>query len=153
MSSQSIVQGFVTAHRNQWQAVVAVAYHVKPDCLDQEAEVLARATGATKATIRRKFEAVAHKRLQGWTEERIIAEGQGPTLSAYSACRKRERTELDIILRYRVTESLGDSWLELQTRLSRIARLNTSQDLIEFLHSCFADLTDREIRHLAGLDV
>jgi hypothetical protein len=152
LSTQAIVQHAVAAHKNAWGAIVAIAYHVGPDYLDQEAEVLARATAASKAAIRRKFQAVQHKREQGWTEERIIAEGQGPTLSSYSAARKRERTESDVILRYRVPESLADSWLLLQDRLSHVAKLKTSEELIEFLHSCFADLTDREIRNLAGLN-
>src|SRR5262249_44621810 len=135
---------------NAWEALVSVAYQVAPDYIEQEVEVLARATGASKTTVLRKFQAVRHKREQGWTEEAIVTAGQGATLSAFATYRKRERTEADVILRYRVPESLADSWLQLQTRISQVARLRTSEELIEFLHSCFVDLSDQEIRNLAG---
>ena len=145
------MQAYVSSHGTVWRALVAVAYNVPPDHVDREAELLARATATTKATVRRKFEAIHHKREQGWTEEAIAKAGQGPTLSALAASRKLRKVEADTILRYRVPISLGEAWEELVGRLAKVASLKTSEDLFEFLHSVFCGLSDLQIQNLAGM--
>jgi hypothetical protein len=145
------MQAYVKSHGDTWGAIVSIAYHCKPDQIDREAELLARATSTTKATLRRKFAAIHHKREQGWTEEAIAKEGQGPTLSSLAASRKLQKVEADTILRYRVPASLGEAWEELVGRLAKVANLKTSEDLIEFLHSVFVGLSDLQIQNLAGM--
>lgn len=144
------MQAYIAAHGSAWSAIVSVAYNCKPDHVDREAEILAKATAATKAALKRKIEAIHHKREQGWTEEAIIKMGQGPTLSAYAASRKARNTEPDTILRYRVPRSLADSWCGTVGHIASAAGLKTSEDLIEFLNSCFADLPKEAIRNWAG---
>jgi len=141
---------YVAAHGSAWSAIVSVAYGCKPEHVDREAEILARATAATKAVLKRKIEAIHHKREQGWTEEAITKMGQGPTLSAYAASRKAKSEEPDTILRYRVSRSLADSWCITVGRLAKAGNLKTSDDLIEFLNAHFADMPLEEIRHQAG---
>jgi len=146
----SSMQQYIASHGNAWAAIVSIAFQCGPEHVDREAEILAKATGATKATIKRKFQAVHHKREQGWNEKAIAAAGQGTTLSAFAASRKAEKQEPDTILRYRVSRSLADEWCRTVKRLEMHAELKTSDDLIEFLNACFADLSHDEIQNLAG---
>ena len=144
------MQSYIQSAGSAWSAIVSIAYACGPDHLDRESELLARATNTTKAVIVRKFQAVHHKREQGWTEEAITKAGQGPTLSSFAASRKQQKPEADVILRFRVPASLGESWSELQARIARLAKLKTSEELFEFLHSVFVGLSDLQIQNLAG---
>jgi hypothetical protein len=144
------MQSYIQSAGSAWSAIVSIAYACGPAHLDREAELLARATNTTRATIKRKFEAVHHKREQGWTEEAITRAGQGATLSSFAASRKERKVEADTILRYRVPVSLGEAWEAQVSRLARLADLKTSEDLIEFLNSVFAGLSDLHIQNWAG---
>lgn len=144
------MQSYVASHSSAWSAIVSIAYACKPEQVDRESELLARATSTTKATIRRKFEAIHHKREMGWTQEAITKQGQGPTLSSYAASRKQQKPEADVILRYRIPASLAESWNEQIGRVARAAHLKTSEDLIEFLHSVLVCWSDLQIQNYAG---
>ena len=144
------MQSYIQSAGSAWGAIVSIAYACGPDHVDREAELLARATSTTKATVRRKFEAIHHKREQGWTEEAIAKAGQGPTLSALAASRKLRKVEADTILRYRVSVSLAEAWATMVARLAKAADLRTSEDLIDFIHSVFADFPDEAIKNYAG---
>jgi len=145
------MQSYIKSHGDTWGALVSIAYQCRPDQIDREAELLARAMSATKATVRRKFEAIHHKREQGWTEEAITKEGQGPTLSSLAASKKKEKQEVDVILRYRVPASLAAAWNELVAdKLMPEANLTSSEDLFEFLYSVFVPLSKLQVQNLAG---
>jgi hypothetical protein len=157
MTSNSM-QAFITSHGSQWAAIVSIAYACSADHMDREAELLARAARSTKATIKRKFEAVHHKRTQGWTEEAIVKAGQGPTLSSFAASRKERKVEADVILRYRLSASLAEAWTALVrdkiapalARDTKRMENLTSDDLFEFLLSVFLDVHPAHIANFAG---
>ena len=144
------MQAYVEKHGGLWQTLVAIAYNIGPEHRDREVQLLAEATSTTPAVVRRKFEAIHRMREQGCSEEAIVRNGQGPTLSALTAEKQRRKLEADTILRYRIPRSLGEAWEELVGRLARVADLKTSEDLLEFLHSVFVGLSDTQIQNLAG---
>ncbi len=144
------MQAYVEKHGGLWQTLVAIAYNIGPEHLDREAQLLAEATQTTRATVKRKFEAIHEMRQRGLSEEAVVRAGQGPTLSALALARKRQKLEADTILRYRIPQSLGQAWGQLVARLGVVADLKTSEDLIEFLHSVFVGLSDTQIQNLAG---
>ena len=144
------MQAYVESHGGLWKTLVAIAYHIGSEHLDREVELLAEATSTTPAVVRRKFEAIHRMREQGCSEEAIVRNGQGPTLSALTAEKQRRKLESDTILRYRIPKSLGEAWEELVGRLARVADLKTSEDLVEFIYSVFVDLSDLQIQNLAG---
>ena len=144
------MQAYVESHGGLWKTLVAIAYHIGPDHAEREIELLAEATATTRATVRRKFQAIHEMRDRGLSEEAIVRAGQGPTLSALALAKKKQKLECDTIIRYRVPKSLGEAWEELVGRLARVADLRTSEDLIEFLHSVFVGLNDDQIKNLAG---
>ena len=144
------MQAYVESHGGLWKTLVAIAYHIGSEHLDREVELLAEATMTTRATIKRKFQAIHCMREKGLSEEAIVRAGQGPTLSMLAAAKKRQKLEEDTILRYRVPKSLGEAWEALVGRLAVVADLKTSEDLIEFLHASFVGLSDEEIQNQAG---
>jgi hypothetical protein len=144
------MQAYVENHGGLWKTLVAIGYHIGSEHIDREAELLAHATQTTKATVKRKFEAIRHMREIGLSEEAVVRAGQGPTLSKYYIASKKKKAEADTVLRYRVPVSLGEAWGSLVARLARVADLRTSEDLIEFLHSVFVGLNDDQIKNLAG---
>jgi hypothetical protein len=140
----------------QWKAIVN-AYR---DGIT--AENLAQESGTNVATMKQKFRAIQFKHEEGWEFEAIIVAGQGPTLSSYAKAKRNGHNEPDRVLRWRVSRRLADAIMSsetspdqeeaLVTRLFRVAKLRTSDDFWNFLLSVFADLSDKEISHLAGIE-
>jgi hypothetical protein len=146
----SEMKAYIENHGGLWKTLVAIAYHVGSEHIDREVQLIAGATSTTPATVKRKFEAIHRMREQGCSEDAIVRNGQGPTLSQLTAAKQRQKHETDVILRYRVPNSLGEAWGQLVGRLVKVADLRTSEDLLEFIYSVFVDLSDLEIKHLAG---
>ncbi len=113
------------------------------------------------ALLKRKRDAIRFKREQGFGREVIIANGQSWTLSGYARA-KRNGNEPQRILRWRISRRLADAIMSSETspdqeealisRLVRVCKLQTSEDLFEFLLSVFADISDEELAMWAGLE-
>jgi hypothetical protein len=147
---------YVKSSQEQWASLVRLAF----EC--QDVSELAREAGANKATLKRKFQAIRWAVESGMSREEIVSQGQGFILSIYARAYRNGNGEKHKILRWRVSASLADAvmWSEgsdstdeaLITRLKRVCKLETSDDLFEFLLSIFADLSDKELKNLAGVE-
>jgi len=140
----------------QWSALVNLV-------LDgEDVEVLAKECSMNPVVLKRKRDAIRFKREQGFGREVIIANGQGWTLSSYARAKKNGHSEPDRVLRWRVSRRLADAIMSSETspdqeealvsRLVRVCKLQTSEDLFEFLLSVFADISDEELAMWAGLE-
>jgi hypothetical protein len=147
---------FASSAKEQWQAVVTLAFS------GADPETVAREASVNAAVLKQKFAAVNYARESGWAQQAIVALGQNGTLKAYSAAKRNGHHEPERMLRWRVSRRLADAVMSseasedqeesLVTRLVRVAKLRTSEDLWNFLLSVFADLSDKEIAHLAGVE-
>ena len=107
----------------------------------------------------RKIAAIKEAQSEGMTQDEIIAAGQTEILSR-AARNRRNSSGPQRVLSWRVSRSLADAVMSsdaspdaeeaLVTRLVRVCHLKTSDDLFEFLLSVFADVDDKELKHLAG---
>jgi hypothetical protein len=114
---------------------------------------------ASEASIRGKMKAVRWAIESGWSYEDITEKGQTAVRSAYERS-KRNGAEPQKVLRWRVSKSLADAIMSseasvdqeeaLASRLVRVLGMQTSEQFWEFLHSVFADLSDAELKNLAG---
>ncbi len=147
---------YVAAKAAEWTSLVKWAYKHNKEA------VLADVKSAEWKTIQRKVQAINDARQLGMTQEEIIAAGQSEILSRAARNRKKH-SEPQRTLCWRVSRSLADAVMSsvaspdaeeaLVSRLVRVCHLRTSDDLFEFLLSVFADLTDKELRNLAGVDL
>jgi hypothetical protein len=145
---------YLASSREQWASLVRLAF----EC--QDVAELAREAGANKSTVSRKFQAIRWAAESGMNREEIESQGQQFILSLYSRAISKSQGK-QRFLRWRVSASLADAvmWSEasdsadeaLITRLKRVCKLETSDDLFEFLLSIFADLSDKELMNLAGV--
>ena len=109
-----------------------------------------------------KRKAIKWARETGCTQEAIINLGQSRVLSNYSKAKTDAKNFPQKVLRWRVSSRLADAIYSsstspdqeesLVTRLHRVLHITKSEEFFEFILSIFADLSDREICHLAGDD-
>lgn len=154
---------FVTHSHEAWRALVNFAFLCPPDQREQEIDRLAHRLGAPATGIRRKVEAILASKELGLSQSQIIEAGQSATLSAKHKQRKNGQAPKDPerIVSWRVDAHLAEAIKpdperhepveSLQSRCMRVLKIRTSNDFWEFLLSCFADLSDAELRNLAGV--
>jgi uncharacterized Fe-S cluster-containing radical SAM superfamily protein len=140
----------------QWEAIVELAF------CGADPEAVAKETGVSGTVLKQKFSAIRYARESGWAEQAIVALGQSGTLRAYIAAKKNGHREPERMLRWRVSRRLADAVMSseasedqeepLVSRLVRVAKLRTSNEIWEFLLSIFSDLSDKDIEHLAGME-
>jgi hypothetical protein len=95
--------------------------------------------------------AIRNAHLAGLTFEEIVAEGQSAIMKSHLKKTAEELSrEPEEFIRYRVPVSLKEAWRELQMRIATVCELETSEQLIEFFHSCYVDLSDEELKNLSG---
>src|ERR1700687_552791 len=153
------IEEYSEASAAQWKAIVRLAFRCNPGRTAEMAATIAKQTQSRKATVKRKIDAILFKRSEGWDEQAIVAAGQGPTLSSY-AKHQQNGHEKQRVLSWRVSKSLADAIMSSETspdqdealasRLVRVLGMQTSEQFWEFLHSVFADLSDSELKNLAG---
>lgn len=149
MTEESTRQ-YIASSKEVWKVTVHCAYTCSSERMEREVVSLARDSSTNPAVLRRKFQAIQFKRDQGWTEEAIVAAGQGPTLSSYAADRKTRQNEKQRHLRWKVPASLADAVETEVVRIATVLGLTTSEDLWDFWLSVMIDLTPPQLRHLAG---
>jgi hypothetical protein len=108
--------------------------------------------------LKRKLAAIRHARMNGVSREQVAAQ-QHETMSAFIRAKKRYGPER--IVRWRIDAGLADAIQSkvaspdqeesLQQRLIRVCDIRYSNELWEFILSCFADLSDAQLRNLAGV--
>jgi hypothetical protein len=146
---------FASSAKEQWTAIVTLCFS------GADPETLARETSVNLAVLRQKFSAINYARESGWQEAAIVALGQNGTLRAYAAAKKNGHREPEKVLRWRVSRRLAEAVMSsevsedqeepLVSRLVRVAKLRTSEQFWEFIHSWFALVPDEEIAHHAGI--
>jgi hypothetical protein len=151
---------FVSSVRESWTGLVELARTGTDSRSPETIGLLASNTGSTIPTIRNKFRAIEYARELGQTYEQIVEAGQHTILSRYAKARKNGHNEKEKILRWRVPASLADAIQSdvvsadqeepLVSRLVRVCKLETSEDLWTFIHSWFCEVTDAELVHHAG---
>lgn len=107
-----------------------------------------------------KRNAIRWARETGCSQESIIGLGQSKVLSNYTKAQREGRIGGQKLLRWRVSSTLADAVMSSNTspdqeealvsRLVRVGKLRTSEDFWNFILSAFADLSDEDIKHLAG---
>lgn len=107
-----------------------------------------------------KRNAIRWARETGCSQESIIGLGQSKVLSNYTKAQREGRIGSQKLLRWRVSSTLADAVMSSSTspdqeealvsRLVRVGKLRTSEDFWNFILSAFADLSDEDIKHLAG---
>ena len=149
---------FAEASARQWAEIVEQAKHLRKP-IDEIAACFAD-KNTSEGSIKGRVKAIRWALSEGgWTIERIIAEGQTVTLSAYARY-KRNGHEKERVLSWRVSKSLADAVMSSETspdqdealasRLVRVLGMQTSEQFWEFLHSVFANLSDAELKNLGG---
>jgi hypothetical protein len=109
-----------------------------------------------------KRNAIRWAREQGCSQETICVLGQSKVLSNFARSKRESKDFPQKVLRWRVSSALADAVMSastnpdqeesLVTRLNRVLHITKSEEFFEFILSTYADLSDEEIRHLAGGD-
>ena len=152
---------YAESTQETWKQLVRFALSISERGYEERIRTEAEAAGSRFGLLKRKCDAIRFQSSEGRSEEEIVQAGQSATLSAYVKHRRKwdEKTRM---LRFRVPVSLfdaiqnphasADSEEPLITRLSRVCQIRTSNELWEFLLSVFADLSDKDIAGLAGIE-
>lgn len=153
---------YVTSSHEAWRALVNFSFLCPADRLEEEISSLAKRVSSTPAGIKRKVEAIRYGKNTGQSQCEIIEAGQGATLSRYNGRNGHEAKERQRFIRWKLPVSLADAIKpkdnhtieeteSLQSRLIRVLKLRTSEQLWEFLLSEFADITDEELKNRGGM--
>ena len=151
---------YAKAARDQWKELVEEALRLPEERYDQAIKDLADAAGITPGALKRKCDAIRHA-AESMSKDEIVAAGQGDILRGYVSKRSKsdEKTAKLIMvlpaslydaLQYRKGRS-PDSEEAFFTRLARVIGARRYEDVWEFILSVFADLSDKDLKHLAGM--
>jgi hypothetical protein len=151
---------YAAAARQQWKDLVDEALRLPEQGYDQAIKDLADAAGVTFGALKRKCDAI-RSAAEKMDREAIIEQGQGDTLRAYVSKRakyqEKERKLIQVIpvsLYDAIQHSRRrspDSEEAFFTRLHRVLGIRRHEEVWEFILSVFADLSDRDLKHLAGM--
>lgn len=136
------------AGKTAWETTVGAALRMS------EKEI-----GLFDGALKRKVQAIRLLVFEGGhTFDSVRDMGQTEALALYARIKKPAGKER--VVRWRIDAMLADAIQSkrgsadqeesLQQRLIRVCNIRYSNDLWEFILSCFADLSDRELRNLAG---
>lgn len=144
----------------QWRFIVGAALVAKDDRIDEVAEGLARVGRTSVQTVRRKIKAIRHAGESGLALDQIVQAGQSKILSDYDKARRNGHYEKQRVLSWRVSKGLADAVQSeesspdaeeaLCSRVERVCDIHTSEEWWEFILSVFADLSDKDLKHLTG---
>jgi hypothetical protein len=154
------VEDYAAASAKLWSELVTHALLTKEDRLERLYEELAKSSKSSKQAIKRKIQAVRWAGINGLDREKIIEQGQSAILSGYAKAKKEEHGP-QRVLSWRVSKSLADAiYCEnpsqdqdepIVNRIARLLKIETSEQLWEFWHSEYADLSDEQIQNRGGV--
>ncbi len=155
------VQDFSVRAAELWRDIVNFALDTPEDRLEQLATTLAGAWTESKASLLRKLKAVRTAAASGLDRQGICKLGQSEALSLHARANRKNREKMRVVS-FRVPASLAEAFVSedaspdaeeaLVSRLARVCELRTSEDLLEFLLSVFADISDKDLKNLAGVN-
>lgn len=144
-------QAFVNGKKSEWANLVPIAIALRPKQIDRAAERLAKLAGIGKPTVKRKLEAIRFKAAQGWDAERIIVEGQAPTLASYVQGKTKARTLPLVSFPHRLTRPVRDALHENCLRLAKLFHFKTWDEVFEYVNARIEMDSDFEHLHAAGM--
>jgi len=154
---------FVNHSQQAWRSLVEFAFLCPPDQREDEIQRLAKRIEAPVANLKRKVEAILICRNVGHTKDQIIKTGQNGTMAASSRIRKKDAPapENKCVISWRVSMDLAaavkpdpekyEDTESLQSRLMRVLKIRTHEELWEFILSTYADVDDATLQNWAGL--
>lgn len=160
--SDTVRDRYVSLSREQWSALVRFALLCPSERLDAEITALAKRTNANVAGLRRKVEAIRYSKATGMSQWSIVEAGQVAAMALHrSKNGKGAAREPYRIISWRVPASLADAVKpdpdrielteSLQSRLMRVCKFRTSEELWEFFLSIFVDFDEESLKNYAGL--
>lgn len=153
------VLDFVAASSTLWRMLVELCRINRSAGDEQLAQLVVKHTGASKGSVTTKIRAVRYALELGISYEQITAEGQSVTLKRFSKA-KNKNAEKKKRLSFTVPASLADAFMSdvnpdaeeaTVSRIQRVCKINTSEELIEFLKALIDNMTDIQLAHEAGL--
>lgn len=152
---------YVSSSHELWKALVNFSFLCPPDQLEEEITALAKRTKATPSSIKRKVEAIRYCKNTGMSSREVIEAGQSSTLSKYRNRNGHEEHESQTFIRWRVSVGLAraikpdpdkpEEVESLQSRFIRVLKIKTHEELWEFIHADYANISDEELYNRGGM--
>ena len=139
-----------TAVYEEWKWYVLVAGSLGEDQVSSYCEGLAAKLLIGKDSVYRRIAAIRYAHAQGKSSADVITQGQEKTLSDWMLSKKKEKTEKDVTIGYKIPGTLKAKFDEDMERIKKLLNIVTSADYFEFLHSLLSSLSDADIQHAAG---
>jgi hypothetical protein len=138
--------------RSQWQQLVTIAFALSRDRgdVEQVSHQLARASGTSEDSIKRKILAIQHAQGLNFSEEEVAKMGQTKVLSDYGKKKKQDKYESFVWLKFQLPGSQREVARQALDRVCELCAFKTSEQLWDFLIAQLASATDDELRHAAG---
>jgi hypothetical protein len=138
--------------RSQWQQLVEIAFALSRDRgdVDQVSHQLARASGQSEDSIKRKILAIQHAQGLSFSEEDVTKMGQTKVLSEYGKSKKQNKYEDMVWIRFQLPGSQKEIVTQQFERVKKVLGLKTSEQLFDFLIAQLQQTSEDELRHAAG---
>jgi len=133
----------------QWKEIVELVEECPPELYDITCKALSQSAHIGFDSLKRRVSAVIHARSLGYSCEEIIAAGQEKTMSDYLKSKKQEKYGQTVRMQFEVPGFLRELIQQDFERIKRVLGVATSEDLFDFLHSMFENMTDEEIRQMS----
>lgn len=150
LSLGSVESELQTAALREWTSYVVLAKNTNDDELSSYAEILSTKLRVGKDSIYRRLAAIRHGLASGQSVEDIVARGQEITLSEWMLSKKKEKTEKETPLGYRLPGSLKSTFDEQMERVKSEAGLVTTIQFFDWLVAHLRDVSAEEIKHDSG---
>jgi hypothetical protein len=135
---------------DQWRFYIRIGQQLADDQVSAYSETLAARLMIGKDSVYRRIAAIRYAHAQGKSPADILAQGQEKTLSEWMLSKKKEKTEKDVTIGYKIPGTLKAKFDEDMERIKKLLNIVTSADYFEFLHSLLSSLSDADIQHAAG---
>jgi hypothetical protein len=151
---------YAASAKQQWKDLVDEALRLPEERYDSAVKDLAEAAGVTFGALKRTCDAI-RSAAESMSREEIVDAGQGDILRAYVSKRAKNEEKTRKLIQV-LPESLYDAIQHSRrrspdseeaffTRLHRVLGIRRHEEVWEFILSVFADLSDRDLKHLAGM--
>lgn len=141
---------YVNGSQSRWANLVDVALALSPRQVDKGAERLAKLAGEGKVTVKKKIQAIRYAAGLDMKPAEIKTLGQKEVLAFYVRGKVKARTLPLVSFPHKVTQPVRDDLHALVLRVGKVLGLKTYDDCFEFILANYADLSDEELKHLAG---
>jgi hypothetical protein len=148
----ALLKDAANALRADWSRLVAIGAKLAKDrdSIEQVANALAKAGKSSEDSIKRKIRAIHHMQDLGYSEPEIAEMGQTVCLSELQKTKKAENYEKKTWLKFALPGSQREVvQLEL-ARVATILKLETSEQLWDFLVAQLQACNEEDLKHAAG---